>query len=99
MATAIKPHTGIGRWAVLFGGLLLVELLAATAIGMAYEPGRGIADFVLPYGHAWGATAAVAMVLGLIGLLHYAERSVTNIVAMILGFLVLAMILLPPTYY
>lgn len=99
MATAIKPHTGIGRWAVLFGGLLFVELLAATAIGMAYEPGRGTLNFVLSYGQAWGATAAVATVLGLIGLLHYAERSVTNVVAILLGFLVLAGILLPPTYY
>lgn len=99
MATAFKPRTAVGRWAVLFGGILLAEMLVTAAVGMVYAPAPGMANFLVAHVNAWGTTAAIALVLGVIGLLHYAERSVSNVVAVLLGFVVVAGVLLPPTYY
>ena len=38
MAAAFKPHTPVGRWAALFGGLLLIEMLFALAVAGATAP-------------------------------------------------------------
>lgn len=99
MATAVRPHTPIGRWSVLFGGLLLIELAVTVAVGAVYAPAQGMAGFLMSHLFSWGTTAALALILGVIGLLHYAERSVANAVTVILGFLVVATILAAPTYY
>ncbi|MFP5313213.1 MAG: hypothetical protein ACLGH7_12565, partial [Actinomycetes bacterium] len=64
MAIALKPHTAIGRWSVLFGGLLLIELVVTVAVGAVYAPAQGMAGFLLSHLFGWGTTAALALVLG-----------------------------------
>ncbi|WP_427175204.1 hypothetical protein [Arthrobacter sp. 92] len=99
MATALKPHTPIGRWAALFGGLLFIEVLAALAVGGATSPTQGMVFFLLSWGRAWAMPAAVALILGLIGIVHYSERSVSNWIVTVLGLLVTGAAFVPPAWY
>lgn len=99
MATALKPHTPIGRWTALFGVLLLIEVLAGLAVAGATAPAQGVVFFLLSGSRAWATSAAVALILGLIGLIHYSERSVSNWTATVLGLLVTGAAFVPPAWY
>jgi hypothetical protein len=99
MAASLKPHTPVGRWAALFGGLLLIEVLVALVVAGATAPTQGMAFFLLSWSRAWAMSAAVALILGLIGLLHYAERSVSNWSVTVLGLLVTGAAFVPPAWY
>lgn len=41
MAAALEPHTPVGRWAALSGGLLFIEALVALVVAGATAPTQG----------------------------------------------------------
>lgn len=99
MATALKPHTPIGRWTALFGGLLFIEVLAALVVAGLNAPSQGMVSYLLSWSRASAVSAAIALILGLIGLLHYSERSVSNWIVTVLGLLIVGAAFVPLAWY
>ncbi|MFF1384124.1 hypothetical protein ACFVWT_11235 [Arthrobacter sp. NPDC058288] len=99
MAAAFKPHTPVGRWTALLGGLLLIEMLVALAVAGATAPTQSPVFFLLSQSRAWAMSAAFALILGVIGLLHYSERSVSNWIVTVLGLLITVAAFVPPAWY
>lgn len=76
MSLAITPRSASGRWSLLFAGITVLATLAAwiTLLPMTGNPSNTWVWISL--GQACIAPAAAATALGLVGLIHYGERSV-----------------------
>lgn len=92
MSLAIAPRSAAGRWGLVFAALAVLETLAALA---ELAPFLGLAPDAWAWsglGQACPAPATAAAALGLVGIIHYRERSALAwaTTAVALGFAVWA---------
>ncbi|MBX7442319.1 MULTISPECIES: hypothetical protein [unclassified Arthrobacter] len=76
MSLAITPRSAAGRWSLLFAGITVLAALVAWIILLPMMDVPSAAWVWHALGQACVGPAASATALGLVGIIHYRERSV-----------------------
>ncbi|MDN4645216.1 hypothetical protein [Arthrobacter sp. PsM3] len=86
MAIALAPQTAAGKWAAVFAVAAVLNVAVLSALpNPVFYPQRLGDGTGLELGGAFLTWAGVSAVLGLVGLLHYRERSALNWVITLFG--------------
>lgn len=86
MAISLAPQTAAGKWAAVFAVTAVLNVAAISALpNPIFYPGRLGERTGLELGGAFLTWGGISAVLGLIGLLHFRERSAVNWVITLFG--------------